>query len=202
MEKKIAFDIGNVLCYVDINKFNKYIVENFDVFDEQHKVNDFLLSIQPSNDLGISNIRHSFKNKFTYLSGYDLECIKSVWLDIVKISVHMANLIQDLLDNNWEVALLSNIGFDHAEKVRKIFPVLNKCIHHFSCEVGARKPTKLFFQSFQLQYNWPKSTLFFDDREDNIEMANQFFTGIQFDIEKFQSDSDAANFVRKTISDI
>lgn len=203
MEKKIAFDIGNVLCYVDIDGFNKNIVDgDFNIFIRPEAVNNFLLTVQSSHDLGLHNIQQSFKYIFSFLSKYQLEQIENHWLDTIKLSTSMETLIQELLDDNWEVALLSNIGFDHAEKIRKQFPVLNKCIQHFSCEVGARKPTKLFFQSFQLQHNWPKSTLFFDDRQDNIKAANQFFTGVKFDIEKFPSDIDAANFVREKLDSI
>jgi FMN phosphatase YigB (HAD superfamily) len=200
MEKKIAFDIGNVLCYVNINEFNKYIVDgDFNIFIRTEAVNNFLLTIQPSNDLGLYSIQQSFEHTFPFLSKYQLEQIESAWLNNIKISSAMTGLIQELLDHNWEVALLSNIGVDHSKKIREEFPILNKCIQHFSCEVGARKPTKLFFQSFQLQHNWPKSTLFFDDRIENINAANDFFTGIYFDIEKFKNDDTAADFVKENI---
>jgi FMN phosphatase YigB (HAD superfamily) len=84
-----------------------------------------------------------------------------------------------------EIALLSNIGFEHAKLVHKLLSY-DECgfffnHKHFSCEVGARKPTKLFYQSFLMQHPEFQGCLYVDDLQENLDAADE----LGFRIRKF-----------------
>jgi len=194
----IAFDIGNVICHVHMNTFYDFLVKEGVVQDKEH-AEEFICGIQHPQDLGLYNIRQGFYRFNPSLPKKTLQDLHDVWLDIVVPAQPMLNLLETLLDNGFHVALLSNIGYDHAGVVRQKCKVFQRCNQHFSCEVGARKPTKLFYQSFALQYSWSDGVLFFDDRSENIEGSKGYFNGIQFDLDNFGTDEKAADFLRDTI---
>ena len=77
------------------------------------------------------------------------------------------------------------MGLEHAAYIRNNHPeVFAGRILHLSCEVGARKPTKLYFQSFLMQHPEFADSVFVDDREENLEMAKQMgFEPHQFSLE-------------------
>jgi FMN phosphatase YigB (HAD superfamily) len=195
MDKRVAFDIGNVLCHVDLHTFFQTLVDE-DLAPDIASADDFLCGIQFPQDLGLYNIRQGVYRFNPHITRKALDIIHDVWVSIIKPSPEMLNVLEDALTIGYHVALLSNIGFDHSEILRRKCDLLKHCVQHFSCEVGARKPTKLFYQSFQIQYGWPKSARFFDDREDNVKSANDYFHSVLFDLEGYGSDIIAANAMR------
>ena len=152
--KRVAFDIGNVLCHVDIDAFFQFLVDNYREFPNKEKANLFLESIQAGQDLGVLTMKFGLYQVFPYLDDKHIADICHAWTSTVTFSDPMMGLVEKLLTNNWKVALLSNIGRDHSEFVRGSHHVFDWCIRHFSCEVGARKPTKLYFQSFIQDSGW------------------------------------------------
>ena len=76
-----------------------------------------------------------------------------------------------------QVALLSNIGVEHAQMMERklelggFFP---GAIKHFSCTVGARKPSMVYYQSFLLQNPQFKGCLYVDDMVDNLAASKAF----------------------------
>ena len=81
-------------------------------------------------------------------------------------------------------------------------PVFNKCIQHFSCEVGARKPSKLFFQSFLMEEPHFHRSIFIDDIDENVEMAKKCgFRAVRFNINDFSDDALAAEKFRQIVMD-
>jgi FMN phosphatase YigB (HAD superfamily) len=195
MDKKVAFDIGNVLCHVDLPTFFQVLVDE-GLAPDMAGADDFLCGIQYPQDLGLYSIRQGVYRFNPNISRKTLDVVHDVWVSIIKPSPEMLLVLEDALSIGYQVSLLSNIGFDHSEILRRKCDLFKYCIQHFSCEVGARKPTKLFYQSFQLQHGWPKSAKFFDDREDNIKAANDYFHSILFDLEGYSSDLIAANTMR------
>lgn len=193
--KYVAFDIGNVLCHVNLESFYDFLVTEQILWDKQ-QAEEFISGIQYPQDLGLYNIRQGFYRFNPELPRNKLQELHDAWLDIVDPSEPMLGVIDDALAAGYEVALLSNIGFDHSGVVRQKCKVFQRCHQHFSCEVGARKPTKLFYQSFMMHYNWPHGATFLDDRKDNIEAARPYFNGVTFDIDHYERDEDAAKAVR------
>ena len=76
-----------------------------------------------------------------------------------------------------KVALLSNIGVEHAQMMETklelggFFP---GAIKHFSCHVGARKPSMVYYQSFLLQHPEFFGCLYVDDVADNLNASKAF----------------------------
>jgi len=200
--KYVALDIGNVLFHVYLEDFYNFLLRE-EIFETIEETCEFCDSIQPSLDLGIHTIKESFHLRLG-ITGTSLRLIHEKWLDIVRPSGDMLDLIDDLLVSGYHVALLSNIGFDHAAVVRDKCNVFNKCIQHFSCDVGARKPTKLFFQSFILDHDWSLNDKkpFFDDRRENVKASQPYLLGMHFDIRDHNSDKEAAELIKSTLHDI
>lgn len=182
--KKLAIDIGNVLVNVDLNKFTN-------IFNSK-KISGFrfLELIQAEHEIGLLTFAD-------YLEKYESREheFEKAWLDTVTPNQFMINWLQDLQKNNYEIAILSNIGQDHHEHLNKICPPLfNNNILHLSYQVGARKPTKIYFQSFLLENPQFKNCLFIDDRIENLNMASKFgFRTYQFSLLDF----DKKSFVEK-----
>ena len=101
--------------------------------------------------------------------------------------------MQDLF--NTQVALLSNVGLEHAIVMEKILDhhhlhsnkFFSKCVKHLSCQVGARKPTKLYYQSFLQQHPEFEGAAYLDDLQENLDMGKEFgFRPYFFSLEKEQ----------------
>jgi hypothetical protein len=86
------------------------------------------------------------------------------------------------------VALLSNIGVEHAvmmENTLKHGGFFPDAIKHFSCDVGARKPSMIYYQSFLWQYPEFKGCLYVDDLQENLDSGAKFgFRPFHLDLSK------------------
>ncbi len=185
-----AFDIGNVLCDVTFDSFFAKIKTHL-----SHTIDgwEFISSFQREHDLGLSTIKKEIHKVYYGSSAamyHTYDVASKVLLDewnngIVSFNPVMKQFIKGLLDKHVRVALLSNIGFEHAELMPSILgkDVFDACSKHFSCEVGARKPTKLYYQSFLMEYPEFSGCAYADDRPENIVMAKRLgFKGVDFDI--------------------
>ena len=199
---KIAFDIGNVLVNVDLNLMAELLCETECV---KSRAEAFLFwdSINSAVDIGITDIEQELMKEFKLKSGDEIRDYMRIWSKVITPVKEMTELLEELVSKNFHIALLSNIGFDHANLVRKTFPsVFNKCIHHFSCEVGARKPSKLFFQSFLWDHPEFKGCLFFDDRSENIAAGlSAGFDSIYFALNQKNNNKSAARELLKIVLD-
>lgn len=196
-QKRIAFDIGNVLFHFDLTPLLDLLI-GLDIVKNNAQAYDFMGgSFQHSQEIGLYDIRQSFYQLNQSLRYKILDDIHDRWMQTFSPSLPMMDIVEELIGKNYKVALLSNIGPDHAKYVRENCVIFDKCIQHFSCDVGARKPTRLYFQSFLIQYGWPNTSLYFDDRAENIAMGNEFHKGILFDLNNFASDEDAAKAMRE-----
>lgn len=198
-ENKVAFDIGNVLFHFDLNPLLDLLI-NLNIVDDSKTAYEFMGgSFQHSQEIGLYNIRQSFYQLNQKFSDKILDDIYDRWIKTFTPSLPMIDLVEELIGNGYRVALLSNIGPDHAMAVRNKCKIFEACIQHFSCEVGARKPTRLFFQSFLSQYGWSDITKYFDDRKENIAMGSEYYNAILFDINNYTSDEEAAKAMRSYI---
>ncbi len=197
--KQFAFDIGNVLFRFDPAPIAKLFVD-LEISKDIESAYTFLIdSFWHSQEIGLYNLKQSFYILKPSLSNAKLQEIQDVWESIFTPSLPMIDVIDELIGNGHNVALLSNIGPEHAIIARNCKAV-NKCYQHFSCEIGARKPTRLFFQSFFIRYGWGKTSMYFDDRQENIDMGKEYHNSILFDLNKFSSDEEAAKQMSTYIS--
>lgn len=198
----IAFDLGNVLCRLDLDLFVNELVEQ-GLFKNYNEGNRFLESVQGKQDIGIINIETAL---FTFFPGLDaglLSYLKAKWLETLLPIEYMNVLLNSLVENGFKIALLSNIGFEHAEFLRKACPIYSSCIQFFSCEVGARKPSMIYFKTFLEEYPEFKFRPYFDDRIENVDSANRNgLLGIQFNIHDESGDKEAYTKLKTQISEL
>ena len=181
---RVAFDIGNVLCHFDISKFTTKLSQVLGVSD--HDAYFFLDHIQASQDIGVTTVAKSLEYKFKLNAG-EMSELLDAWNDTLKPSEQMLNFMDNLRDIGIKIALLSNMGPEHASFLRSTCPrMFDDTIQHLSFEVGARKPTKLFFQSFCLNNDDFSSCLYLDDIEENLKAGKKFgFKVYRFHLDEF-----------------
>ena len=70
--------------------------------------------------------------------------------------------------------------------------LLDRCIKFFSCEVGARKPSYIYYKTFLDMYPEFKNCLYVDDNVDNIMTALKFgFKAKQFCLSEIKKNNDS-----------
>jgi FMN phosphatase YigB (HAD superfamily) len=185
--KYICLDIGNVLCHVDGHSFTENLSETFNITTQE--AYRFLKRFQQLHDLGYTTMEDELKDKFGVKSPITIEKLVQAW----NHSVTPEPIILDKLNflrskHKLKVALLSNIGVEHAAMMENklhhngFFP---NVIKHFSCEVGARKPSTIFYQSFLLEYPEFKGSIYVDDLQENLDASKKYgFKTFRFSLEE------------------
>lgn len=195
--KYIALDIGNVICYANLEPFVKEVSTTFNIsMDEASR---WLRGFQQIHDLGLTTMEQQLRKDFGCRSEPTIEKLSQFWSNQIHASVDMVNFLTELhFDHDTKIALLSNIGVEHAAQMSwKLHPVMNFAIPHFSCEVGARKPTSLYYQSFLMQYPEFTGCLYLDDLHDNLKAASK----LGFQSQHFELSPDVQDNILK-IKDI
>jgi len=198
---RIAFDVGNVLVKVDFREF-------FEEFRKLHLRADpfrFARDIQAPQDIGVETVHTALRSRFDLPE----ECIARLvdaWNIAIEPNQEMLDFVDDLKGKGVEVAVLSNMGSEHATYIRENYPrIFDGNILHLSSEVGARKPTKLYYQSFLMQHRRFMGAIFLDDREENLTAAKEFgMRGYHFELNKFVEKPDNAradilNYVKEEV---
>lgn len=198
--KYLAVDLGNVMCEVDFNPFLIKLSKLYNI-STQDALDLFLTKTQKPHDLGLINISDELRDYFKIKSDVILTDLMKEWDDAIKPNIYMNNIINNLIKNNIKVALLSNIGAEHASIMKKVLSsdVYDNSIKFFSYQVGARKPTYLYYKTFLDMYPEFKGCVYLDDRPENIEAGWQFgFNAIEFSLEKILKNNELV----KTTNDI
>ncbi len=174
--KYICLDIGNVLCSVDAVPFLEKLSETFNI--TMPEASRFLKRFQQLHDLGYTTMEDELKDHFNAKSPVTLKKLVDAWNDSVSPILEIISKLNTLRqEHELQVALLSNIGVEHAAMVESklshggFFP---NAIKHFSCFLGARKPSTIFYQSFLLQYPEFKGCLYVDDLQENLNASKPF----------------------------
>ena len=174
--KYIALDIGNVLCHVATEPFLEMLSETFNVTIPE--ASRFLKRFQQIHDLGYTTMEDELKDKFGVKSPVTIKRLVEGWNASVYPNMHILDRLNDMRDkHDLQVALLSNIGVEHAAMMEEklahngFFP---GAIKHFSCFVGARKPSMIYYQSFLTQYPEFKGCLYVDDLQENLNASKVF----------------------------
>lgn len=200
--KYLAVDLGNVVCGVDftafISKLSKCINVSFSDVDY------FLNRTQKLHDLGLTDLRSELQDHFKIHSESMVDELMVEWNNTISANPHMISILAELIHQDAvKVALLSNIGFEHAAVMESILTkdVYDHSIKFFSCQVGARKPTYLYYKTFLDMYPDFKGCLYLDDRPENIKAGDEFgFNTRNFVLSDLKSDTQVSagiNFLRK-----
>ena len=168
----VAFDIGNVLCQFDIMKFVTKLANLAQI--SEHDAWFFLDHLQKMQDIGITTVAHGLEYRYR-LSKDDLDTLIDTWNRTLTPNEMMLNFMDNLRADGVKIALLSNMGPEHISYLRNICPsMFEGTVQHISCEVGARKPQKLFFQSFYLDNDDFGGCLYVDDLEENLKVGKKY----------------------------
>lgn len=174
--KYVCLDIGNVLCSVGAVSFLDNLSETFDVSIPEAR--RFLKRFQQIHDLGYTTMEDELIDHFQVKSPIIIKNLVNAWNDSVTPNTIILDKLNEMRSkHNLQVALLSNIGVEHTAMMEHklnhdgFFP---RAIKHFSCYVGARKPSSIFYQSFILQHPEFKGCLYVDDLQENLEASKEF----------------------------
>lgn len=173
--KYLATDLGNVICEVDFNFFIRELSKTINVSIED--VNYFLNRTQKLHDLGLTVIADELRDHFKIRSPVVIENLMTEWNKTVKTNNQMVSFLTNLLrSGDVKIALLSNIGVEHAGLMRKVLTeeVFDNSIRFFSCEVGARKPNYLYYKLFLDMNPEFKGCVYLDDRIENVASGFKF----------------------------
>jgi len=191
----IAFDLGNVIFNYDLDNFIKQIRSHDDarkIFPNYNEAKIFVQESEHLSYIGATTLYKRLSHKFSHLSEDNKISIINTWNNIIYPDQRMLDFIEELKKENVKIALLSNMGLEHAEYLRNKYPeVFDVEAIHLSYEVGAFKPTKLFYQSFLLEYPDFSECVYLDDLEENILMGSRFkFNSVLFDLKKLSQESE------------
>lgn len=181
----LALDIGQVLCHIDQYAFISQTSETLNVAPAD--VERVLRRMWELHDLGHANIKDELTEKLHVKSPVILDKLSSLWDKVVFPNTVVVDFINDLrIKYDVKVALLSNIGLEHAELMKTMLSrggLYSESIKHFSCFVGARKPSYLYYQSFLSMHPEFKGCLYIDDIQKNLETGGLFdFKGYNFSL--------------------
>lgn len=174
--KYAAFDVGNVLFNVNfpgfINKMSKTL--NISVEDATY----FMNRSQKLHDLGLTIMKDELIDHLHIKSSVLREELIQDWNHCITPADWILEKIETLCaSNDIQVAFLSNVGLEHAVRMREMlgpYQFFRNGITHFSCEVGARKPTVLYYQSFLQLHPEFHGCPYFDDLKENLEVGASF----------------------------
>ncbi len=176
MKNYLCLDIGNVLCKINFDPFYKGMSKHLNLTYEE--VSYFLNRVQKIHDLGLTNLEDELRDHFKIKSPVIIEELNELWRDGVLIpDWEVIDVIRNTsTKNNIQVALLSNIGYEHAAYFEN--NVLNylpkNIIKYFSCQIGARKPSDIYYQSFLQRYPDFAGALYVDDIRPNLDSGKRF----------------------------
>ena len=183
-------DIGNVLCHVNFDKLLTCLSRNLNISKADAMY--FLDRVQKLHDVGLTSLRDELHDHFKIHSEPIMEELLESWNSVISGEHLMFNILKELLDQNVKIALVSNIGYEHTKHIDHLLGGevgYTNSIHFFSCHVGARKPTFLYYQSFLSMHPEFKGCIYVDDLQDNLNASKKFgFKTVRFSLNTFSID--------------
>ncbi len=174
--KFCAFDIGNVLVYANFNDFLKKLSKTLNITLEEAMY--FMNRSQKLHDLGLTNMSDELRDHFKLKSPVMIEELIIQWNEVIRPADFLLERIDKLeKEHNLKIALLSNVGLEHAARMKQVLGMntfFNKAIKFFSCDVGARKPTILYYHTFLKLHPEFWGCPYIDDLQENLDVGGSF----------------------------
>lgn len=170
--KYVCFDIGNVIYHVDFNPLLNKLSSRFNITKDE--ANKFLNNNQKRCDLGFSTIEEELSHRFAIKSDILLAEYVALWMQSIKPNYDMLYLLSSLLNDGVKIAILSNMGYEHYNELIKSFTVRDNVISFFSCFVGARKPTFIYYSIFLNLHPEFANAFYVDDLQENLDTGAKF----------------------------
>jgi FMN phosphatase YigB (HAD superfamily) len=195
----VCFDVGNVLVSVNFSQVSSNIARLAGVALEE--ANYFLVKTQKFHDLGIITLEEAFKDHFQFSDSDSYQELLQHWDESLSFDLVIKDFLSELNAKGVKIALLSNIGAEHASILDREWGKekwYQQAIHFYSYEVGARKPSVLYYQSFLLQYPKFKNALYLDDLQPNLEMGRKMgFRTLRFSLDDLRDDDYQQNVIQE-----
>jgi len=174
--KYIALDIGNVLVHVNFQDFLKKLSKSLNITLEEARY--FMNRSQKLHDLGLTVMRDELIDHLKIKSEPLREELIEYWNYCITPADWMLEELDSLCKaHDLKVALLSNVGLEHAARMKEILNhngFFDNAVKHFSCYVGARKPTFLYYQSFLAMHPEWNGCAYVDDLQENLDASKIF----------------------------
>jgi hypothetical protein len=185
--KNLCLDIGNVICKINFNPFIDLLSKHLNITRED--VWYFLNRVQKLHDMGLTQMEDELKDHFKIKSPVIINELIDTWNKTLIPNTDIINFINEYSSTNKiEIALLSNIGFEHADWFNNNV-IINNSIKYFSCFVGARKPSFIYYQSFLQMYPQFKECIYLDDNTDNLNSSlKNGLSGRYFNLQDYKDD--------------
>ena len=166
----VALDIGNVLVHADFHPFLNKLSKSLNLTLEE--ANYFMNRTQKLHDLGYTEMKDELRDHHKIKSPIIIDELMEEWHNIITPCNPIIERIKNMMKHNeMKVALLSNIGLEHAVKVATLIP---KSINFFSCYVGSRKPSLLYYHTFLQLHPEFWGCPYIDDLQENLDAGKQF----------------------------
>lgn len=192
--KTIAFDLGNVVFNVNDNEFYNHLryLKNTGCrpYTSKEEEKRIIKKYTNLNYCGLISIYDVLLDDFK-IQEEDIKDVLKAWSIGVDPEESMISFLKSLKEEDVKIAFLSNIGFEHLNDLRKMFPEIMDLadVQWMSCEVGIAKPRTLYYQNFILKYPEFKGCLYLDDKKENIIASKELgFNAIQFDLDDFSTE--------------
>jgi FMN phosphatase YigB (HAD superfamily) len=182
----IVLDIGNVLVNLDMMPFVNALSKQFNI--SELEASEFVRGVQRLQDLGLTTVSHELRHQFNIRSEVLIKDLLKAWDGIVTPNEQSIYGIELLIKSyKLDVAILSNIGPEHIYRFTHSVLGYNKIIwensiHHFSCDVGMRKPTRIYYHMFLEEHPQFKGAIYLDDLQENLD------TGAKLGFKTFKYD--------------
>lgn len=174
--KHVALDVGNVLVHINFPLFIRALSKQQDITLEEAEY--FMRRANALHDMGMTKMADELRDHFKIKSPLIMQELLTIWDNVITPNTDMIDFFNDLrVQNKLEIALVSNVGLEHAVQMEKLLErggFFHGVTKHLSCLVGARKPTKLYYQSFLSQYPDFTGCAYLDDMHENLEASKQF----------------------------
>lgn len=185
--KYVAFDIGNVLVYANFNEFLRKLSKALNITIEEATY--FMNRSQKLHDLGLTNMSDELRDHFKLKSPVLIEELITQWNEVIRPADFFLEKIDKMeKEHKLKIALVSNVGLEHAVQMKKVLGMstfFNKAIKFFSCDVGARKPTLLYYHTFLKLHPEFWGCPYIDDLQENLDVGESFgFKPFRFSLEE------------------
>lgn len=172
----VCLDVGNVLVHVDFQVFVRELSRQLNITLEEAEY--FMNRTHALHDMGLTKMADELRDHFKIKSSLIINDLLRSWDKVITPNyVIMDKLVEIKRTHGLQIALLSNVGLEHAvqmERMLGIGGIFEESVKHLSCHVGARKPTKLYYQSFLLQHPEFHGCAYLDDLQENLNMGAEF----------------------------
>jgi putative hydrolase of the HAD superfamily len=178
--KNIIFDLGGVIVDIDINSTINALKQTLNLPPDTEPLKIMELSVFHQYETGTIN-SSEFINRLSQLSGtkVDPDLVIKAW-DAMLITIPKKRIkLIEHLSGRFRLFVLSNTNALHAKKFESMVPGYKNLSQlfekvYYSHLIGYRKPqAKAFMAVIKDSGIQPSETLFVDDLEANITMAQQ-----------------------------